>query len=354
MCLNSNRSILFSGSPNALFEAGLVLTGKKGENNNYGSIFTHHKTFDSFFLTTLEMDEIGNYQPDLKTMKQLNGEKVREIGILLPFNSVEANFPHFLASYKGHSKQCHSVDGKNATRAVNGNGKLKNIVCNPEHCPEYINKRCQYHWALSVILMRQNAVSGVYRFQTTSIDIARAIYTSLNTIQIFAKGLLTWIPLKMKVAEQWINNKEGGKEKISVVQIYYSGTPAKLSDEINNILQLKAPMLKKLIPSELGFSGLADEAEKTAPEKNVRENEEGVLKKLWDSIDTLFNVMGIVKVSARKNKIGELTGGKHKISTDIKDIPQAVEVLKKLIKIHESICKKSKVTCGPEKELTAH
>ena len=206
---------------------GYIKIGKKGEmKKSVNSIeFRQPKKLDHFEIVTREVDDSDNFKPDVEMMK-LFGDKPTDIQIMLQYDQVDLNFPHYLAAYKGSRLFCR------------GNGALairegKEIICDPLTCPVYQKKhsdqklQCKPQGKLYAILPQKNMIGGVYAFKTTSWESIRNIISSLELISSLTGGILAGLILKLKLIPTRDQTPTGTTTNYKVA-VVYQGKPQEL------------------------------------------------------------------------------------------------------------------------------
>lgn len=177
-------------------EIGKIKIGGKGEKrtSRAGNEYRLPEKYDHFVITTTEKDSEGNFKPDTKVMELL-GDKPRELDIMLLYDEVNLNFPHFYALYSGKTMKCKG-NGETAVRYLKDGGE-EEVTCNPETCEFHQRGNCKVNGIFNCVLKQTQKVGGVYRFRTTSWNSVNNILGSLHFIKSLTGGVLAGIPLKM-------------------------------------------------------------------------------------------------------------------------------------------------------------
>lgn len=184
-----------------LAEVGKIKTGFKGPviKSKKGNPFQPPKKIDHFIITTTVRDkETGNLVQDTDLMKKLpadsNGE-IKEIKIRLPFDSIDKNFFTQYQAYESRKCFCRG-DGEKASRK-DKDGKVTDIVCNPEKCEFFQKGKCKVSGILSAFIPESGVFGGVYKLRTHSYNAVASILGALQYISENAGGILQGIPLKL-------------------------------------------------------------------------------------------------------------------------------------------------------------
>jgi hypothetical protein len=213
-------------------EVGKIKIGCAGEERTAKSGVKYNlpQKLDHFIVTTCEKQG-ANFKLDIIMAKL--GEKPREIGIRLIFDSIEENFDTSYSYYSGHKCFCRG-DGKAATRRKYAKeGKLIKLTGEEEKlaCPcelldpsEDGRGRCKPYGILMCVLEKAERVGGVYKFRTTSYNSIRGIMTSLAFIRQASGGILSGIPLWLTVSPRQVETPQGQKSLVHIVNIEYRGS----------------------------------------------------------------------------------------------------------------------------------
>lgn len=213
-------------------EIGKIKIGGKGEKrtSKHGNEFRLPEKYDHFVITTTEKDSEGNFKKDKEVMELL-GEKPRELDIVLLYDEVNLNFPHFYALYSGRTLKCKG-NGETAVRYLKDGGE-KDVSCNPDTCEYYQKDKCKVNGIFNCVLKQTQKVGGVYRFRTTSWNSVNNILGSLHFIKSLTGGVLAGIPLKMVLKPKTTtveNNGSRFQTTVYVVHIEYDGNVNELQE----------------------------------------------------------------------------------------------------------------------------
>lgn len=218
-----------------LAEVGKIKIGGKGEERKTkaGGTFRIPAKFDHFVVTATERTKEGNFKIDNELMDKLGGEP-RELSIRLLFDNIDMNFFTELQFYSGRKLLCHGdgetatrtynkagedvilVDGKNEKKATVKEGDIKIVRCNPDTCPIFKDGKCKPTGILSCALSDSMELGGVYRFRTHSWNSISSILAALEFFASNTKGVLTGLPLKMKMVKK-TTEEHGDIEYVTVV-----------------------------------------------------------------------------------------------------------------------------------------
>jgi hypothetical protein len=206
---------------------GYIKIGKKGEmKKSVNSVeYRQPKKLDHFEIVTREVDDSDNFKTDAEMMKIL-GDKPTDIQIMLQYDQIDLNFPHYLAAYKGSKLFCRG-NGDKAFRDA------KEIVCDPLTCAIYQKKhadqklQCKPQGKLYAILPQKNMIGGVYAFKTTSWESIRNIISSLELISSLTGGILAGLILKLKLIPTRDQTPTGTTTNYKVA-VVYQGKPQEL------------------------------------------------------------------------------------------------------------------------------
>jgi len=211
-------------------EIGKIKIGEKGQSRqtSKGKDFQPPKKLDHFKIVSLSRGPDNNLLTDIVVHKTI-GEKPKELDIILPYDDISLNFPTFYAWYSASKCICKG-NGRIAFRWDDQKEDYNQIVCDPEHCPQFTppnnNPRlCKANGILSVILVKAPRIGGVYKFRTTSMNTIRDIRSSLSFIQHITSGYLAGIPLKLVIKPRTVNPKNvKGHILVYTVSIEWKGT----------------------------------------------------------------------------------------------------------------------------------
>ncbi len=206
---------------------GYIKIGKKGEmKKSVNSVeYRQPKKLDHFEIVTREVDDSDNFKTDAEMMKIL-GDKPTDIQIMLQYDQIDLNFPHYLAAYKGSKLFCRG-NGEIAIR------EAKEIVCDPLTCPIYQKKQadlklqCKPQGKLYAILPQKNMIGGVFAFKTTSWESIRNIISSLELLSSLTGGILAGMILRLKLIPTRDQTPTGTTVNYKVA-VVYQGKPQEL------------------------------------------------------------------------------------------------------------------------------
>ena len=210
--------------------------------------------YDHFIITTLDRDsKTENFKQDKEMHEKLgakDGKSLKEIPIKLLYNDIGANFPSYLACYKGSEMICNG-DGEHANRKGDGI-----VECPCDHCePDYDGENpCKMNAVLTCVIQGTLKIGAVHKFRTCSVNAIQGITSSLAYIlsltrsEEYPDGVLFEIPLKLVISKkQGTNPKTGKKQSVQFVRIEFDGSTddlidlGKLIGERTGIKQLAAP-----------------------------------------------------------------------------------------------------------------
>jgi hypothetical protein len=159
-----------------------------------------------------------------ESMKELYGDKPREIRVVLPFHHIDEVFYTHFASYPSTSWDCKSDDGVTAIRKLES-GEVKEVPCNYETCEwrwRINNKKqrfttCKPTGLLSVFILDAPVTGGVWRFTTHSYLSINEMLQTLQMIQSI-RGSLQGVEvlLKVRMVQKEIKDDKGGTSKQNV------------------------------------------------------------------------------------------------------------------------------------------
>lgn len=233
--------------------------------------------WDHIELTGVERDAAGRLLPDIPLMRELiaRGAKTcggcsrakelgfpgglpTQLGIFLPYNDLELNFPSRLSYFKGRTTFC-SGDGEQARRrkvvkVERVQGRDVEILGAEEpyagcgwECPDLVSRRCKPYAKLRFVLAIQENVGGCFEFKTTSLNSIPNISEGLSMIQAATGGVLQWIPLLFEVSPQTVQPRDGGRASTAyIARVTFPGSPQKLVEAVHTHLQVRAPMVAEI------------------------------------------------------------------------------------------------------------
>ncbi len=244
--------------------------------------------YDHIELTTVERDVDGLLVPDVPLMLELikAGAKTCggcsrskelaqkwdepdlekglpcEIGILLPYDDIEANFPSALNYWRGGTRYC-TGDGATAERLEIVGEQKKGEKTYPVYgdrkpyagptlktcgngCPDFESRRCKPQARLRFVLGLQASIGGVYEWGTTSWNSIRNLTEALQLVKRMASGQLSWIPLIFDVVPQTVRPKQGPPNTAYIARVRFDGTPRDLIEKVHETLSIRAPMMAEV------------------------------------------------------------------------------------------------------------
>jgi hypothetical protein len=212
-----------------LAEIGKIKIGGKGEERQKkGGTGTYRlpKKYNHFVITKTEKDAAGNFIKDTAVMQKL-GNEPKEIDIILPYDSIELNFPTSFSYYHGRRCICRG-DGEIATRTGHDK-KPKEIKCENVKC-EYLQKaQCKPSGTLSSILPAAENIGGVYKLRTHSWNSVQNIQSSLQHIKTQTAGHLAGIPLKLQILKK--HTEEHGN--VITLNVVFPGNTKQLEEAVS-------------------------------------------------------------------------------------------------------------------------
>ena len=256
-----------------LSEVGKIKIGGKGEEriSKKGNTYSQPVSYDHFKIGEALRGLDGKVVIDEETTKII-GDEAKKIDIILCYNDIESNFPHWYARYEGGKCICRG-DGEYAQQGTNGDTKI--VACNRLTCKYYKSKKCKPNGILNVILMDAPVVGGVHVFRTTSIYSIMNIVSSLQLIQTLTGGQLAGIPLQMTLTPKRVTPVGmSTAHTIYVVNIEYPGTISELMNVTQRVVhdrQLIGTSMEEI--EERGRKMIAETIEETPEEIQHVEDE---------------------------------------------------------------------------------
>lgn len=190
-------------------EVGKIKIGGKGEERTArdGKKWRMPVRFDYFLVTTTERGAEGNFLPDEQVMAELRlmaklkqGEKLIEIPIRFPFNSVDHNFHTTYQYYHGRRRACYG-DGVTAKRkhpeGHENAGETYSEDCDPDSCEFYQNGKCKISGILTCLLPASKHFGGIYRFRTHGFYSVSGLLASLQYYSENTGGVLAGLPFRL-------------------------------------------------------------------------------------------------------------------------------------------------------------
>ena len=177
-------------------------------------------------------------------IKDIVGDRPKELSIMFPSNDLEDVAPQYLRCYgQTHGLVCWG-DGESSRRKVDTHTgdiagrdtkdwEWREMTCNPEECPEY-GARCRRVMNL-MFLMPTVPGLGVWQINTTSFYSIREINTVLELIKSltvrpdYPEGRISFIPVTLALGP--INVNPPGMSKKTVYMLHIK-TDFRLADII--------------------------------------------------------------------------------------------------------------------------
>ena len=220
-----------------LQELGHIKIGIRGamRKSAKGNEFQPPQKLDHFVITTMQRGPDGNLLED----PDFAGKKPTEIEVLLPFDDPNLNFQSFFAAYTAHKCHCKG-NGKEAMRLNEQTEIFDEIICDPETCDWYKEKKCKPNGILSLILKAKPLIGGVYKFRTTSYNTIKNIRSTLSQIIHFAGRGMSGITFKLVIRPEKVTpasgNQAGKETLIYTVNLTYAGTMVELAEHARAML----------------------------------------------------------------------------------------------------------------------
>lgn len=211
--------------PLKLPEVGKIKIGKKGEERKSASGGTYRiPTFtDHFTVTTTTKDRAGDFIPDAKIMEQI-GANCKELDVVLLYDDIDLNYVEYLGVYNGRTLWCRG-NGETAFRLKDDKTGEKTQMACP--CPlaspaaDGTKAKCGPHGVLSVLLPKaSSSIGGVYTLRTASANSCRNLRASMMFIKSLTGGVLSRIPLKLKVTMETKQSASGAKT-VPILSLVY-------------------------------------------------------------------------------------------------------------------------------------
>jgi len=225
-----------------LAEMGKIKIGGKGEerkSQKTGKIYRLPQKLDHFIITTNERNSKGDLIVDEAIMRKL-GEKPTELDVMLLYDDIELNSPHYFSYYEGRTCKIR-CDGETAqVRREDGSWEEKPCQCQLRDKP-----LCKPTGILQVILKEAETTGGVYVFRTHSWHSVNNIVSAMRLIQQITGGILAGIPLKLKLIPRTMEH-DGGTNTNYVVTLAYDGPPQNLMQHAQQLAQVRANSMIEL------------------------------------------------------------------------------------------------------------
>jgi hypothetical protein len=188
------------GLKEGLAETHKIKIGKLGDErtSSGGNKFRLPQKLDHFLVTKTTRSKEGNFIVDEKVMKAI-GEKPTVIDIMLPYDSIELNFPTAYQFYIGKKKKCQG-DGETATRHKQ-DGSTEVVECNPDTC-QYAKQSkapCKVYGRLHCMISKALRLGGVAVLRSHGWHSVSNILNSLDMISSQTGGVLRGIPLRLEL-----------------------------------------------------------------------------------------------------------------------------------------------------------
>lgn len=263
------QGTIIKGIAPGLAEIGKIKIGEKGEmKTSAGGVqFRQPVKLDHFKITTIIRDEkTGQFELD-PIMKTL-GDSPTSLDIQLLFNDPTLNFVTSYGYYEKGRCLCRG-DGEYA-KMVDGS----TVVCNPEACPQFEQKKCKPNGVLSVILSKSPRLGGVYKFRTTSINSIKSILSSMFFLATQTGGVLSMIPLKLTLSPKQVTPIVKGvptPSTIYVVNIEYAGTVEDLLQKTIEVQTYQSKMRENLVKLEATARNILTAPEAPEDQKDFQE-----------------------------------------------------------------------------------
>ena len=206
------------------------------------------KKLDHFVVTTTLRNETDDLIPDKFVMGKI-GDKCVELPIYLLYDDITLN----LISYYGWFTQSklHCIGNGRTGIEYLESGAVKRVVCDPDRCKSYGEKKCKPHGKLSVILPEANNVGGVYVYRTTSWNSIKQLLSSMALVKRAAGDLLAGIPLTLKLMKMQVKPKGQDKKRNTwVAHISFAGTVPELQDAGFGEMQRRVAMHTNMLEIE--------------------------------------------------------------------------------------------------------
>ena len=170
-------------------------------------------------------------------VKEVYGEKPRELNIMFPLDDPQEFAPQWLKCYSLTQGLVCRGDGLVAQRKIDlhtgaianhstEEWEMRKYPCEPQDCPEYQEKRCRRLMSLQFCLPEVEGL-GVWQINTTSRNSILNINSTLKMVSSLSGGRLRFIPLTLALVPIEVT-PEG--EKIKKVYVLELRTTVKLAD----------------------------------------------------------------------------------------------------------------------------
>ena len=211
-----------------LAEIGQIKIGKKVEGKGYP------QKLDHFMLCMGARDGQGNMVRNDDLHKTF-GDKPTELPVVLLYDDIELNMPHYYAYYAATRWICKG-DGKVATRREIDPETKKVLETKETVCPcnfltdkdEKGATRCKPCGILQVMLRGATRTGGHFAFRTHSWNSLRDLLGSMMFIQNVAYGKLAGIPLTLMMKPTAGKDASGKTTMNWTVTLVFNGDPTEL------------------------------------------------------------------------------------------------------------------------------
>ncbi|SDF52100.1 hypothetical protein SAMN04244560_00856 [Thermoanaerobacter thermohydrosulfuricus] len=186
---------------------GKIRLGVKNKNEQ-GAVYP---TAVDYFV----FEEKGLPKEITKKIKELYGEKPRELIIRFFSNDLEQIFPQYLKYYKSGQLFCKG-DGEKARRRKDS-GELEEIRCPYKDCPYYQQKLCRPIAHLKFYL--EGIPGGFFQIDTSSINTIININTKIEQLKMIYGNIVN-VPLRLNLIPIQVQVK-GNKDSKSFNKTTY-------------------------------------------------------------------------------------------------------------------------------------
>lgn len=137
-------------------------------------------------------------------VKEVYGDKPRELDIMIPHDDIEEVFPTALKMYGSQQGLKCTGDGETARRRIKDTNDWEDIECGYKDCKYYKKGHCTEVGNLQVILPKVKGMLGIYQIDTSSYHSTLNIKSSIQMLKQ-TLGRCSLIPLKLEVRMQQAN-----------------------------------------------------------------------------------------------------------------------------------------------------
>ena len=173
---------------------------------------------------------------------QYVGEQPAELDIMFPLNNLEDFAPQWLRAYSQTQGLVCIGDGETCRRKVDVNtGAMadhntpegawvwkEGFDCNPQDCPEFLEKRCRQVMNLMVLLPNVPGGLGVWQIDTGSFHSIRNI-NSMARALTGLMGRCAFIPLKLKIGPKQVSPPGAKKKTVHIMYVEAEQTLTQLA-----------------------------------------------------------------------------------------------------------------------------